>query len=200
MIPVSPYEHAPRFTRKIKNASSRFPSPLSHPSAPFHSGKEYFPDERIDINIALDPSGNDRRLITLPNILRFSISSGRFKFPLPPHPFFFPLKMPFNALSQIRDPIIAGLTSFDGCSAGNNGIWHERRLLLLLLVLLLCLELGRRIADRREVLFPKRDVIYFSPLPRETRPPSDIPWSREGVPGYNRTIPGLITLAPLKRS
>lgn len=59
------------------------------------------------------------------------------------------------------DPIMPGLTSFDGCS-GSNGIWHEQRLLLLLL----CLEL-RRIADRREVLFPKRDVIYFSPPPRE---------------------------------
>jgi len=78
---------------------------------------------------------------------------------------------------------MSGLTSFDGCSAGSNGIWHERRLLLLL-----CLEL-RRIADHREVLFPRRDVIYFSPLPRETESPSDIPESREGVPGITVPFP-----------
>lgn len=93
--------------------------------------------------------------------------------------------MSFNSLLEIRDPIMLGLTSFDGCSAGSNGIWHERRLLLLLL----CLELRRRIADHREVLFPRRDVIYFSPLPRETESPSDIPESREGVPDITVPFP-----------
>lgn len=95
--------------------------------------------------------------------------------------------MSFNSLLEIRDPIMPGLTSFDGCSAGSNGIWHERRVLLLLL--LLCLELRRRIADHREVLFSRRDVIYFSPLPRETESPSDIPESREGVPDITVPFP-----------
>lgn len=93
-------------------------------------------------------------------------------------------KMSFNSLLEIRDPIMPGLTSFNGCSAGSNGIWHERRLLLLL-----CLELRRRIADHREVLFSRRDVIYFSPPPRETESPSDIPESREGVPDITVPFP-----------